>query len=100
VLGLEHSQIYWKANAWIALTDGRYKYIYFTTTGRQQLFDLDNDPYELNDMSGDPRNADLLSKWRKRMVQHVSIRGKNWVQDGDLVVQKQSILRGENFPKE
>jgi arylsulfatase len=99
VLDLEHSQIYWKGNAWIALTDGRYKYIYFTTSGRQQLFDLDNDPYELNDLSADPQHTDLLIEWRKRMVQHVSIRGAHWVRDGDLVVQKKSILRGTHFPK-
>ncbi|MCK4999268.1 MAG: arylsulfatase, partial [Anaerohalosphaera sp.] len=30
LLDLEHSAIYWKGNSWVALTDGRYKYIYFT----------------------------------------------------------------------
>ncbi|MCK4343665.1 MAG: hypothetical protein KAX05_00145 [Bacteroidales bacterium] len=40
ILDMEHSKIYEKENAWVALTDGRYKYVYFTLTGTKQLFNL------------------------------------------------------------
>jgi len=102
MLDLEHAQIYEKDNAWVALTDGRYKYIYFTLTGQQQLFDLENDPYELNDLASEELfegNKSLVKKWRKRMINHLKIRGEEWVKDGDLTIQGKSIYFGINHPK-
>jgi len=98
VLDLEHGSCYWKENAWVALTDGRYKYIYFTLTGCQQLFDLKNDPHELDDLAEDDKNADLLKSWRQRMVDHLSIRGEPWVKNGDLAIQNMSVKYGPNHP--
>lgn len=101
LLDLEHAQIYEKDNAWVALTDGRYKYIYFTLTGEQQLFDLENDPYEMNDLASKEllkNNEPLVKNWRKKMIKHLEIRGELWVKDGDLVVQKKSIYHGVNHP--
>jgi arylsulfatase len=95
ILDLEHSEIYWKGNSWVALMDGRYKYVYFTLTGEQQLFDLKTDPHELNNLD----DAELMKLWRKRMVEFLSVRGEPWVKDGDLAVQKKAILRGRNFPR-
>ena len=99
VLDLEHAQIYWQGNSWIALTDGRHKYIYFTLTGEQQLFDLDNDPHELDNLVETTSNSELVGQWRKRMVDHVSVRGKAWVKDGDLVVQDKPMYYSPHFPK-
>ena len=102
ILDLEHSQIYEKDNAWVALTDGQYKYIYFTLTGKQQLFDLQNDPNEMKDLASEQlseSNKSLVTKWRKKMIKHLQIRGEHWVKNGDLTIQKQSILIGENNPK-
>jgi arylsulfatase A-like enzyme len=102
MLDLEHAQIYEEDNAWVALTDGRYKYIYFTLTGQQQLFDLNNDPYEMNDLASEElfeRNQSLVIKWRKRMTNHLKIRGEEWVTNGDLMVQTNSIYFGINHPK-
>jgi arylsulfatase len=99
VLDLEHAQIYWQGNSWIALTDGRHKYIYFTLTGEQQLFDLDNDPHEMNNLAENAAHAELVGQWRKRMVEHVSIRGEAWVKDGDLTIQKKPVYYSPHFPK-
>ena len=98
LLDLEHSQIYEPDNAWQALTDGRYKYIYFTLTGQEQLFDLKKDPGEQDDLSGSNKSARLLQSWRAKMVQHLAERGEEWVKDGKLVVQKKSPNFGVNFP--
>jgi len=98
VLDLEHAQTYWQGNSWVALTDGRYKYIYFTLTGEQHLFDLDIDPHEMNNLADDASRTELLTQWRKRMVEHLSIRGEPWIKDGDLAVQRKAIYRGPNFP--
>ena len=101
ILDLEHAQIYEEDNAWVALTDGRYKYIYFTLTGQQQLFDLKNDPDEMTDLASDElfeENKSLVNTWRKSMIKHLEIRGEEWVKDGDLTVQQKSIYYGVNHP--
>jgi arylsulfatase len=101
-LDLEHAQIYEKDNAWVALTDGRYKYIYFTLTGQQQLFDLQNDPFEIHDLNSKEsfdNNKNLVKRWRKRMIKHLQIRGEEWVKNGDLRIQEKSIYYGINYPK-
>ena len=41
--------------------DDRYKYIWFANTGEEQLFDLQEDPNELNDLSG---QVELLEPFR------------------------------------
>lgn len=100
-LDLEHSQIYEKDNAWVALTDGRYKYIYFTLTGQQQLFDLKNDQYEMIDLSSEDffqSNKKLVGKWRSKMIRHLQIRGEKWVENGDLVIHEKPIHFGVNHP--
>jgi arylsulfatase A-like enzyme len=98
VLDLEHGQCYWDENAWVALTDGRQKYIYFTTTGEQQLFDLQNDPHELHDLATDSDNRKRLEEWRNRMIEHLSIRGEPWIIEGDLAIQRESVKYGPNHP--
>lgn len=102
MLDLEHSQIYEMDNAWVALTDGQYKYIYFTLTGQQQLFDLQDDPNEMNDLASEEvfeNNKNRIKSWRRKMIKHLQKRGEHWVKDGDLTVQKKSILIGKNNPK-
>ena len=99
LLDLEHSQIYEPDNAWTCLTDGTYKYIYFTLTGEQQLFDLSNDPYELNDLTKDPKSIQIVTEWRKKMIDHLSIRGERWVLNGELTIQKESQKYSPNDPR-
>jgi arylsulfatase A-like enzyme len=98
VLDLEHSEFYWPENNWTALTDGRFKYIYFATDGDQQLFDLDNDPSEMVNLAEKPQYQEILNSWRQRMVEHLSARGEPWVIDGDLG-KHNGILFGPNHPK-
>jgi len=53
----EHSGGY--ANQW--LIRGRHKYIWYAHTNEEQLFDLEADPHETNDLSG---HAELLAPMR------------------------------------
>ncbi len=78
--------------------DQRYKYIYYTITGEQQLFDLHDDPRELRDLAAEPGSLALVKEWRKKMVEHLAVRGPAWVRDGDLVVQKQAVLERGDSP--
>ena len=98
IIDLEHSRAYENENAWVALTDGRYKYIYFTFTGEEQLFDLREDPYELTDLAKDSTVHRLRNEWYGKMVEHLRIRGPEWVKEDQLQIQKESKKTGPNFP--
>lgn len=67
------------------LTDGRTKYIWYVTTGVEQLFDLQNDPHELHDLTGKPEWAGELAVWRERMVQELRGRPERFT-DGEKLI--------------
>jgi choline-sulfatase len=48
------------------LRDKRYKYVRYVTYPAQ-LFDLERDPEELNDVAGDPAYADVLARMEVRL---------------------------------
>ena len=98
-LDLEHATAYSKENYWCALTDGKMKYIWFFSTGEEQLFNLTNDPMELVDLSDSETGKDALLKWRQRMVDHLFVRGEEFVKDGKLVVKENTTLYSPNYPE-
>lgn len=59
-------------NGFHYLTDGKMKYIWFTGSGREQLFDIEHDYGELHDLSGQAEYQAELQMWRKRLVQELS----------------------------
>ncbi len=99
VLDLEHSRCYWRENQWNALTDERHKYIYFSATGREQLFDLTADPGEKVDLSASPAHARTLATLRAKLAAlfHHQGRDEQWVKDGTLQTHN-NILHGPNYP--
>lgn len=98
-LDLEHATIYWPGNNWTAMTDSRWKYIFHAHDGSEQLFDLQEDPQELVDLSANAQYADLLLSWRKRMAKHLEPRGEGWVNDGVPAVRKKGTVLGPNYPR-
>ncbi len=46
---------------------GRYKYVY-NHTAEQRLYDLQADPYEMNDLAGEPAHAATLAELRARLL--------------------------------
>ncbi len=97
-IDLEHSMCYNKDH-WNALTDGRFKYIYYAYDGREQLFDLRNDPGELHDLAEKSSHQYTLRKWRQSMVEHLSERGEQFVSNGKLTIRKKRLLYSPHFPK-
>ncbi|MCK9221084.1 MAG: arylsulfatase [Limnochordia bacterium] len=71
------------SNHW--LTDGKEKYIWFSQTGREQLFDLRSDPLELHDLVQCTDAKPRLEHWRRIMVQELQHRPEGYVQNGSLV---------------
>jgi arylsulfatase A-like enzyme len=98
-IDLEHDRCYSRENQWNALTDGRWKYVYFSVTGQEQLFDLENDPGELVDLAGDAGRRRELSEWRGRMVEHFAERGREFVSGGRLVRRSKRKLYSPHYPK-
>lgn len=84
---------------WTALTNGHIKYIWFVRTGQEQLFDLDADPTETNNLAGKPGYDEMLEKMRALMVEHLSERGEQWVKYGKLCIHSENILYGPNYPR-
>jgi arylsulfatase A-like enzyme len=54
------------------LTDGHEKYIWLSGSGREQFFDLDEDPQELHDLGADPASAERVAQWRSRLVEELA----------------------------
>jgi arylsulfatase A-like enzyme len=56
-----------------AVTDGRWKLIRYPQADRTQLFDLEVDPHEVNDRSGDPDEA--------RRIEDLTARLRAWQEE-------------------
>jgi arylsulfatase len=97
-IDLEHSMCY-DQDHWTALTDGRFKYIYFAYDGREQLFDMAEDPGELHNLAEVPAQGTLLEQWRRRLVDHLAERGEEFVSNGKLAIRKKRLLYSPNYPK-
>ncbi|MEI7902190.1 MAG: sulfatase-like hydrolase/transferase [bacterium] len=86
-LHVEHAPCYSREQAYHALTDGRFKYIWRPADGREQLFDLDADPKEEHDLSGKASTppSDILKVWRARLVERLADRPEGFSKNGQLI---------------
>jgi len=84
-LHFEHSPCYSQEQAYHALTDGRFKYIWRPANGREHLFDLEKDPLEEHDLSKDALCLSLLETWRNRLIQRLSARPEGFSQNSRLI---------------
>ncbi|WP_341769402.1 arylsulfatase [Actinomyces bowdenii] len=64
---------------------GQMKYVWWSGTGREQLFDLGEDPDELIDCAGQERYAEALAHGRQALVAELEGREEGFVVDGALV---------------
>lgn len=68
------------------VTDGHRKFIWYSGSGIEQFFDLDDDPQELRNLVADEECAREVADWRSRLVAHLNGREEGYVVDGALVV--------------
>lgn len=97
-IDLEHATCYSPDNYWCALTDGQIKYVWRLHSGKEELFDLVNDPRELRNVSTQRKYQKKLQELRTEMVKHLSERGEGFVKEGKLVVRKETLLYSPCFP--
>jgi arylsulfatase len=67
-LHFEHAPCYNRPQAFQALTDGHYKYIWRPDDGSEQLFNLDKDAHEEHDLGKRSSDTGTLTKWRATMA--------------------------------
>ena len=67
------------------ITDGRWKYIWYPEGGGEQLFDLETDPTESNDLAHCVDFREKRDELRAEMVRRHESRGSDLVRDGRLV---------------
>ncbi len=67
------------------LRDERYKLTWYPVGNRVQLFDMERDPAEVDDLSGDPERADALERLSGELVDHLYGSDLAWTADGRLL---------------
>jgi len=87
----EHSACYHEDMAMQFLTDGKEKYIWYTRTGEEQLFNLVDDPDELHDLAGDPACERRLLFWRSRLVAELAERSEDGLSDGKQLISGKTL---------
>ena len=78
----EHCTCYSEEQEMHYVTDGRRKFIWLPRIGREQFFDLEQDPSELNDLIQVPERESEIATWRNYLVQEFIQRDCGWVKDG------------------
>ncbi|MHB9132318.1 MAG: arylsulfatase [Armatimonadota bacterium] len=78
-LHLEHAPLHH------TLTDGREKFIWFVEDGREQFFNLADDPQECHDLINDLAAQNRISEWRSRMVDELAGRPEGFSDGARLI---------------
>jgi arylsulfatase A-like enzyme len=68
------------SNHW--LVDGHEKYVWYSQSGRELLFDLDGDPTEMHDLSAE--RPERVRFWRERLIGELDGREEGFIQVGQL----------------
>jgi arylsulfatase len=84
-LHFEHAPCYSKDQAFHALTDGRFKYIWRPTDGTEQLFDLEKDRHEEHDLAGNAAHRETLKYWRATLTKRLLNRPEGF-SDGERLI--------------
>jgi len=67
------------------ITTGKIKYVWFSADGREQFFDLDNDPLETRDLIAHPANQADVRWCREMLVRELTGREEGYT-DGERLI--------------
>jgi arylsulfatase A-like enzyme len=81
----EHAPCYSKQQAFQALTDGQFKYIWRPVDGTEHLFALAQDPREEHDLVKVASQRALLEQWRARLVKQLANRPEGFSDGTNLI---------------
>jgi arylsulfatase A-like enzyme len=80
--------------AYAAITDRRWKYMYYPEGGAEQLFDLETDPHELRNLAGMSEHSGEHERMRDALIERHKARGSKLIADGTLL---ETPLRGDSL---
>jgi arylsulfatase A-like enzyme len=66
------------------IRDERYKLIWYPCGNHAQLFDLVDDPFEMNDLAGNPDHAEVLAGLKDELLGEMYGSDEKWIKDGKL----------------
>ncbi|WP_367652299.1 sulfatase-like hydrolase/transferase [Paenarthrobacter ureafaciens] len=72
--------------SWHSLTDGKWKYIWFDSSGAEQLFNLVEDPDEIIDLSTREDYSENLISWRRLLAKTLQGRPEGFTSNGEDLV--------------
>jgi arylsulfatase len=81
----EHAPCYSQQQAFHALTDGHFKYIWRPLDGTEHLFDLAKDPREEHDLAKVTTQNALVEQWRARLVAQLAKRPEGFSDGTNLI---------------
>ena len=81
----EHSGCYAYDHGNQYMTDGHHKYVWYTQTGREHLFNLDEDPNELHDIAREPNADEQLQPWREKLMACLKDRPEGFTDGKQLI---------------
>jgi len=87
VLGAEYDDVD-TSQHWV--TDGHEKYCWFSGSGHEQLFNLDDDPQELIDLEKETSVAARLDYWRHILIDELTGREEGFT-DGNRLIPGQRV---------
>lgn len=88
----EHCKCYDEELEHQYLTDGKYKYIWFPRTNKEQFFDLVNDPDETHDLVNSDKHSSTVNEFKRELMRLMDERNLGLVKNGDFVKQTQSMV--------
>ena len=96
----EQTNLHGRENGMQFIVNKREKYTWFHHTGKEQYFDLIEDPQECHDLAGNPAAKDRIEAMRSLLARVNEERGDPRGQGGKLVVQPDgAFLRSPNYAK-
>jgi arylsulfatase A-like enzyme len=73
-------------NCAAGITDGEWKYTWFPEGGREQLFNLKEDPKELKDLSQSSECSSIKETLHKELLDRHINRGSDRIEDGKFII--------------
>ncbi|OGV40819.1 MAG: hypothetical protein A2X48_22800 [Lentisphaerae bacterium GWF2_49_21] len=70
--------------AYLGITDGEFKYMWYPEGGTEQLFDLKNDPKELKNLASSKKHSTIKKRLRDEIIRRQKERGGLFLKNGDL----------------
>jgi arylsulfatase A-like enzyme len=82
----EHAASFKPETAMQFVTDGREKFVWLTTSGREQFFDLVADPDECCNLAAQPHHAARVDLWRRRLIDILAARPEDGLSGGRRLI--------------